>query len=217
MNIQTKILKDRLTEIREILLELEFLRNDIKSIINTKVEYKKSIVSKSRFFYRLHLNYIKLFVIDIYKITGKNEDYNLGKVIEFCKINRKKIDWHYKISLEKLNLLSKELDRISDKFEKIKDLRNTNYAHNDKNKNKFVTELTLFELWDVLDGLQDIFSRLNVDFDNLHWIFKIQYTQSNIIPNLYKYDQLHQLIASEVSKNNSTIEINELLKITMSN
>jgi len=214
---ETQILRDKLAEIRDILLELEFLRKDIKSIINAKEEHHRTIVSKSKFFYRLHLNYIKLFVIDIYKITGNKEDYNLRKVIEFCKINRKSIDWHYEISLEKLNFLSEELEKVSDKFDKIKVLRDTQYAHNDKNKNKFVNNLTLNELWNVLDGLQDIFSRLNVDFDNLQWIFKIQYTQSDIIPKLFKYYQLHDLIYSEFSKDSANIDTNELIKIIIKN
>jgi hypothetical protein len=72
MNPETKILKQRLEEIRNTLLELEFIKKDIKTLINSNEEHRKGTSSESKFFTRLYLNYTRLFVIDIFKLTGKN-------------------------------------------------------------------------------------------------------------------------------------------------
>lgn len=71
MKDNSEILKHKLTEIREILLELECLKQDIRSIHNPGEEYFDRMIKKSRFFYRLYLNYTKLFVIDCHKLIDK--------------------------------------------------------------------------------------------------------------------------------------------------
>ncbi|MEO2127340.1 MAG: hypothetical protein ABGW91_04210 [Christiangramia sp.] len=216
MKNETQILEEKLSETRNILLELEFLKKDIKALINTPENQHKEVLSKSRFFYRLHLNYIKLFVIDIYKLIGKDEHFNLSRTIEFCKINRRKIKWHHEISLDKLNKLSSDLEKVSNRFQEIKGLRNTRYAHSDKKKGSFDFNISLNELWEVLEGLQNVFSMLNVDFDNKQWIFSIQYNSPNFVNEIYKYRKLHDLIYKEFSEDQTTVDIDKLLKIMFS-
>lgn len=213
MKNETDRLKERLAEIHEILLELEFLRGDIKYLITANESSHKQIVSKSRFFYRLHRNYIRLFVIDTYKLIGKREDFNLHRTLEFCKINRNKIEWHQKISLDKLNTLSEKINIVSQKFSDIQELRNKHYAHRDKNKDSFPSNVTLVELWEVLDSLQEVFRELNVDFDNMNWFFSLQYREPNIISEIDKYRRLRTLIHNEFSDKKESINTDKLAKI----
>src|SRR5690606_20971594 len=137
MNQETKTLKNRLVEIQKTLLELELIKEDIKTLISANEEQRKETQSESLFFVRLYLNYTRLFVIDVFKLTGRKEDYNIQKLLNFCKSNIRRIEWHNSISLEKLNSLSDRLTTISAKFEKIEGLRSKYYAHNDKKKNIF--------------------------------------------------------------------------------
>ena len=216
MKSETQILKERLSEIRDTLLELEFIKKDIKTLTNSTKEDRKETLQESRFFYRLHRNYIRLFIIDIFKLIGKKEDHNIQKLIEFCKINLKKIEWFNPISLEKLNSLTDKLSNISEKFEQIEGLRNKYYAHNDKKKNSFTYQLSFMELSEILEGLQNIFSELNVEFDNHQWLFDIQYTSPDIMHNLNKYKQLRKLTLKEYGENKSSIETKTLLDIIRS-
>src|SRR5690606_886721 len=213
MNPETKILKQRLEEIRNTLLELEFIKKDIKTLINSNEEHRKGTLSESRFFTRLYLNYTRLFVIDIFKLTGKKEDHNIQKLLDFCKISIRKIEWYNSISLEKLNSLSDRLTAISVKFEQIEGLRNKYYAHNDKKKYSFPYELSLTDLWDVLEGLQNIFSEINVEFDNHQWFFDIQYNSPTILQNLSKYNKIRKLTLKEYGENKSSVETKKLLEI----
>jgi hypothetical protein len=95
MKSETQILKERLLEIRETLLELEFIKKDIKSIINSDNEHRKEILTESKFFYRLYRNYIRLFVIDVFKLIGKKEDHNIQKLLEFCKIKNRLAQFNF--------------------------------------------------------------------------------------------------------------------------
>ena len=216
MKSKTEILKERLSEIRDTLLELEFIKKDIKTLINSTKEDRKETLQESQFFYRLYRNYIRLFVIDIFKLIGKKEDHNIQKLLEFCKINLRKIEWFHPISLEKLNSLTDKLSSISEKFEQIEGLRNKYYAHNDKKKNSFNYQLSLMELSEVLEGLQNIFSELNVEFDNHQWLFDIQYTSPDIMHTLNKYKQLRKLTLKEYGENKSSVETKTLLDIIRS-
>jgi len=65
MNSQTKILEERLFEIRETLLELEYLKKDVKTLIFSEEEHRHETIPESHFFVRLYHNYLRLFVIDV--------------------------------------------------------------------------------------------------------------------------------------------------------
>ncbi|MFD2824513.1 hypothetical protein ACFS5M_12595 [Lacinutrix iliipiscaria] len=213
MRAETQNLKERLSEIRDTLLELEFIKKDIKSLRESYNSQEKEILTESMFFNRLYRNYIRLFIIDVFKLIGKKEDHNIQKLLEFCKINLKRIDWENSISLQELNDLSDNLSTISTKFEQIEGLRNKYYAHNDKRKKTFKYDISLKELWEILEGLQNIFSELNLKFDNHHWYFDIQYTTPGVINNLYKFKKIRKLTLNGYGKLDSSIEIQELLKI----
>ena len=213
MNYETQLLKERLSEIRNILLELEFIKKDIKSLIESYNSQEKEILAESMFFNRLYRNYIRLLIIDVFKLIGKKEDHNINKLLEFCKLNIKRIDWKNSISLQELNHLSDNLSTISIKFEQIEGLRNKYYAHNDKGKRNFNYDISLIEICEILEGLQNIFSELNLKFDNLHWYFDIQYTTPDIINSLYKFKKIKLLTLNGYKNLDSSIEVQELLKI----
>ena len=143
MKENTEILKNKLTEIREILLELECLKQDIRSIHNPEEEYFEKMIKKSRFFYRLYLNYTKLFVIDCHKLIDKNEHFNILNLINFCQSNLNKITWHNTPTHSSLEKLKTKFLKTSEHFSDISLLRNKVFAHTDRKKSEIKYNITL--------------------------------------------------------------------------
>lgn len=214
MEKESETLRKKLLEIRDTLLELEFLKKDILMLVDDNEEYFENMVKKSRFLYRLYLNYTKLFVIDLHKLIDKDENYNIHNLINYCKSNIRRIDWSYPISLTELNHCESKLIDISSHFPAIIDLRNKVYAHNDKNKSKLKFDITLNEFWVVLKELQEIFSKINLCFDNHQWIFHIQYQRPQEIKFAYKYKKLKQLYLEHAAEQ-TNIDITKFRKIML--
>ena len=178
-------------------------------------EYVELLVKKSRFLYRLYVNYMKLITIDLYKLIDKKENYNLYSLINFCKTNISRIDWKQKITLAELNQLETEINSVSQYFEPICLLRNKLYAHNDKNKNHFTYKITLNDFWHVIKVFQDVFSKLNIHFDSNQWIFAIQYRKSQEIKNAFKYKKTVELYFEHANKQ-TDLDIKKFRKIMLS-
>lgn len=200
MKQENEFLEIKLSEIRDILLELEFLKTDILMLIDKEEEYFEAVVKESIFLHRLHLNYIKLFTIDLYKLIDERENYNLYSLINYCKTNISKINWEREINLAKLNQLENDITNVPSHFKDISLLRNKHYAHNDKNKKKFNTQISLKDFWHVLKTLQNVFSTIIIHFNNDQWIFDIQYRKPNVIKNAYKYKKTVELYFEHASK-----------------
>jgi hypothetical protein len=215
MNQENQLLETKLLEIRNLLLELEFLKNDILMLSDEKEEYVEMMVKKSRFLYRLYLNYMKLITIDLYKLTNQKEAYNLYSLINFCKTNISKIQWSHKITLKELEKMENDIDSVSHHFEAIGLLRNKIYAHNDKNKSKYEYKISLTDFWHIIKVLQDVFSKLNLRFDNNQWIFNIQYRRPQEIKNAFKYIKTVELYF-EHAVEQSDLDIKKFRKIMLS-
>lgn len=215
MNKEHKLLEIKLLEVRNILLELEFLKHDVLMLSDEKEDYVELLVKKSRFLFRIYLNYMKLITIDLYKLIDKKENYNIYSLINYCKTNIVKIRWHHKITLKELDEMENEINSISHHFETIRLLRNKIYAHNDKDKSNFQFKITLTDFWHVLEVLQNIFSKLNLHFDNHQWIFTIQYNKAQEIKNAFKYKKCVELYF-EHAKEQTDIDIKKFRKIMMS-
>ncbi|WP_117884633.1 AbiU2 domain-containing protein [Aureibaculum luteum] len=130
--METQTLENKLTEIRDTLIELERLKTDIRFISNKETEYFNKIVEKSAFFYRIYRNSIKLFVIDICKLMNPNEDFSLLKTLNFIQSNRKRIEWKRELKSDRINELIFKIEILnSEHLESFKNLRDKHYAHND--------------------------------------------------------------------------------------
>jgi hypothetical protein len=215
MNQEHQLLETKLLEIRNLLLELEFLKNDILMLSDESQEYVELLVKKSKFLYRLYLNYMKLITIDLYKLIDQKESYNVYSLINFCKTNISKIQWSREITLAELNQLESQVNSVSQHFETICLLRNKLYAHNDKNKSKFEYKITLDDFWLVIKVLQDVFSKLNLRFDNNQWIFSIQYNRPQEIKNAFKYKKTVELYF-EHAVAQTDLDIKKFRKIMLS-
>ena len=216
MKTDSEILKDKLYEIRNILLELDSLKKDIQSIHNPDEEYFEKIIKKSSFFHRLYLNYIKLFVIDCNKLINEKEDYNVLNLINFCQTNFKNIEWQFKLDKKELESLKDDYYKISKYFSEIALLRNKVYAHNDKKKYEIKYNITLKDLWSVLESLQKIFKKINLHYDKTNWHFEILYKKPTVIKQAHKYLKIREWYFDSYKPNNpiefSTEEIKKIIR-----
>jgi len=213
MNKNSEILKFKLDEILVVLLELDSLKKDILNIHNEKEEYFENMIKKSKFFYRLYLNYTKLFIIDSHKLIGKNEDFNLLNLINYCQTNIEKIEWHNRINYEDLNKLKTKFELVSIHFNTVNLLRNKVYAHNDKKKYDFKYPITLKDFWEILEAMQFIFKEIASHFNNTDWHFEILYTEPIEIKNAYKYSKIKDLYFDVMKSDQTNIDFNDLRKI----
>ncbi|GGW99942.1 AbiU2 domain-containing protein [Salegentibacter mishustinae] len=193
MKENSEILKHKLSEIREILLELECLKQDIRSIHNPEEEYFERMIKKSSFFYRLYLNYTKLFVIDCHKLIDKKEHFNILNLINFSQSNLNKIDWHKTPTHSSLEILKTKFLKTSKHFNDISLLRNKVFAHTDRKKSEIKYNITLKDFWEVLTSLQEIFREINLHYDNTNWQFQILYEKPTSIKNSFKYLKIRDL------------------------
>lgn len=215
----TQQLQLKLDEIKNILIELNRLKIDIKLLIDKDQVYFLETTSKSSFYYRLHLNYIRLFVIDFYKLVAPNEHFNFGKLLSFCKINRRNIQWSKDIDNETLDQLEKDFKSIINQhYKDIYNLRNKFYAHSDKNKTRFEkeTRLKLIKLWETLDVLNDVFIKINSHFRNedCRLLFNEDFLpKPKEIEDSHKYKQLRELFFQGLRGNKEDLNYDEVKKI----
>lgn len=193
MKTNSEILKHKLDEIRDILVELEFLKKDILSIHNTEEEYFEKMIKKSKFFYRLYLNYTKPFVIDCHKLIGQKEHYNILNLINFSQSNIRTIGWHHSIDISLIEKLKDKYYKTEEHFNTITLLRNKVYAHNDRNKSELKFSITLKDFWTVLSSLQEIFGEIHFHFDNTDWRFDKLYQKPVEIKQAYKFLKIRNL------------------------
>lgn len=216
----TQQLEKKLDEIKNMLIELNLIKMDIKLLIDKDQIYYET-TSRSRFFYRLHINYIRLLVIDSYKLLAQKEHFNYSTLISFCKINRKSIIWDRELPLLKLNELEKDYKQVySQYYYDIYILRNKFFAHNDKNKDKFreETKLYLIKLWEVLDVLNMIFTKINSYLKNedCRLLFSEAYLpKSREIEEAHKYNELRKLFFKSFRGEKKDLDLEEVRKIIL--
>lgn len=213
MKTETKILEDKLDTTFNILLELEFLKNNINNISNKESKYFKNVSRNSQFFHTSYKAFLKLFVIEIYKLIDPKSDYNIQKTINFCKSNINKIEWHHTPKLDLFDILENKLDFDISDVEKIKNLRDKFYAHSDKNRKQFPYDVEKFKLWEVLENLQLIFRLICQEYNNLCWLFDIQYKGLPELRMISNYKEINKLLLFKKIEGKENISIDEIEKI----
>lgn len=197
--METKILENKLNEIRDTLIDLERLKTDIRFISNKESKYFSKVVEKSAFFHRTYRNSIKLFVIDIYKLLNPNEDFSLIKTLDSILSNRKRIEWKRELPAERIKELKSKIEILNyENLESFKKLRNKHYAHNDKNKFDLEYSVTLKKCWETLSIVQEIFIELNLCLLNEQYMFSILSQEPYEIVSLLKYKQIKEMILKEL-------------------
>src|SRR5690606_19651594 len=164
--MKTNIKKD-LEEIIKILVEMEHLKNSIKELTNEKEEYFDLVVKKSHFYHKVYVNYVKVFVIDVYKLMAEREAYNFKNLLKKCIDNTDESSPDKNLTNIKFRNLLKDFESIYDKyFQMIKEHRNKYYAHTDRNKEKYEFGYPTEELFEILCVFQKIYSALNEYYNN---------------------------------------------------
>lgn len=212
----TATLKKKLDGTFNILLELEYMKQSIVSISNKDSKYFDGSSKDSQFLHTVYNVFVRMFIVDLYKLIDKQSDFYLPKTVNFCKSNRTKITWHHEITNERLEKLEKKLLIPENIFEDIKTMRDKYYAHLDKNRFDYKVSVQHDELWNILKNYQEVFRIICSDFNNNCWIFKIQFKGVPELRYINNYKLLKELIL-ECRKNGiNTIETDKLFNLIVS-
>lgn len=195
LQMETNQLKIKLEETYLLLVELERLKSDIQHLSNQNADYFKIAVQKSHFLYRTYFNAIKLLVIDTYKILNPTQDFTLHKTLNFIISNHKNIDWYKTPKIGDLNTIKLQIESlVEDKLESIKILRDKNYAHLDKDREKYKYDFRLIDAYESIDKLQEIYRSLIFHFNGSGVVFSLWNKPPNEIISLSKYHKLRKSI-----------------------
>ena len=204
-------------EIADMIMQIQYLKTDITYLSDKSQPYFSEVVENSRFLHRTYWNSIKLLIIDLNKLINPEEDFSFQKALNFVLSNRKNIDWENEITLDQIIDLQNKIINIEKNYlEKIKNLRNKVYAHNDRKKEHLNLPISLQECWEINEELQMVFNRL-------HWHLRKQmFPISEYAPKpeeiirLQKYREIKTYVFKSRAENNVSTDIENIQKIILS-
>lgn len=125
------------------------------------------------FFFYTQWAHIKLLCISLYNVTKHNEQTsNIPRLLCYIRFHR---TLSKKYPVNDINAIEYKLKSHSTFLEKVYDLRDKSYAHNQLNKSKI--EITLGEMRDgcksLLPDLQEIYNALSKGYDRKSVLFNM--------------------------------------------
>lgn len=212
----TEQLKQKLDGTFAILLELEFMKQSIIKVSDKDSKYFEGSSKNSQFLNTVYKTFVRMFVVDLYKLIDKRGHFYLPKTIKFCKDNLTKISWEHEITTEKLDKIEDKFSISDSVYKDIKTLRDKFYAHIDNDRFKHKIDLKPEELWEILKDLQEIFRLICQDFNNNCWIFEIQCKGVPELRYLSNYKSISKLIMDCRRDGINNIETDKLFEIIRS-
>lgn len=203
-------------EIGDMIMQIQYLQTDIEYLTDTTQPYFSEVVEDSQFLHRYYLNSIRLLIIDFNKLINPKEDFSFQKALNFVLSNRKNIEWEKEITVDEIrDLQNRMLNIEKNHLDKIENLRNKFYAHNDKRKNDFNLPISLEECWVINKELQSIFNRL-------HWhLRKEMFSISEYAPKpeeiirLHRYKEINKYVFKCFAENTVSSDIENIYKIIL--
>lgn len=211
----TEQLKKKLDSTFNILLELEFMKQSIEKVSDKDSKYFKGSSNNSQFLNTVYKTFVRMFVVDLYKLIDKNSHFYLPKTIKFCKDNLSQIDWKHEITLEDLERIERKFIISESIYTDIKTLRDKFYAHSDSNRFNYKISIKPNDLWEILKNLQGIFRLICQDFNNSCWIFELQFKGVFELRYISNYKMLQKIILDCNRNKIENIETDKLFKIIM--
>lgn len=211
----TEQLKKKLDTTLHVLLELEFMKQSIEKISDKDSKYFEGSSNNSQFLNTVYKTFVRMFVVDLYKLIDKKSHFYLPKTINFCKNNLSQINWKHEITLEDLERIEKKFTISESVYTEIKTLRDKFYAHTDSNRFNYEISIKPDDLWEILKNLQEIFRLICQDFNNNCWLFEIQFKGVPELRYVSNYKMLQKLIINCNKNKIENIETDKLFKIIM--
>ena len=158
----TEKLKEKLKEVQNILLEIDYLKNDIENINKGQEEYFENIIKNSIFWGRIfRLSKIGL-VIDLCKLMAPKEHYSLKNLLNYANQNYPNIDWAHKPESVQIQDCISAIDLIEKNYlPGLKILRDKYFAHLDEDRNKFTLSTDFKDCWYILNEIKNIYNELS--------------------------------------------------------
>ena len=211
---KTEELSSILDEIRDNLINLQYLKKDVEYITSTNKSYFKDVIEKSSFFNRVYVNFLKQFLIDFYKLLNPKEYHSISYTIKFIRSNYSLIEWKREFStnrIEELDLLIEEFE--IDYINNLKNIRDKHLAHSDKNKKKYESTISIQKTWKNLEVIQKIFIELYLALNDKQYVFELIGKTPNEVLSLQKYYEIRNLIFHKHRFSNLSDDLKEVQKI----
>ncbi len=158
----------------------------------------RAIMDKSGynvFFFYTQWAHIKLLCISLYNVTKHNEQTsNIPRLLCYIRFHK---TLSKKYPVNDINVIENKLKSHSTFLEKVYDLRDKVYAHNQLNKRKI--EITLGEMRDgcqlLLPDLQEIYNALSTGYDRSSVLFKTMESINitKLLTNLTEYKEMKRM------------------------
>lgn len=151
----------------------------------------------------------------MFKLLNDKDDFSLKKTIDYAINNHNKILWNRDIDLVKLEeFKSKILWIQKNEFESIRTLRNKHYAHTDKMRFKFSSNLTFTKCWEIIETIQHIFISLNIHLNGTQYIFSMFWDEPSEVFKLNRYRKVEQYLLNELRAKHDLGELQKIRNIT---
>ncbi len=147
------------------------------------------------FFFYTQWAHIKLLCISLYNVTKHNEQTsNIPRLLCYIRFHR---TLSKKYTVNDLNAIENKLKSHSTFLEKVYDLRDKSYAHNQLNKGKI--KITLGEMRDgcqlLLPDLQGVYNALSTGYDGKSVLFKAMpsINITKLLTDLTEYKEIKRM------------------------
>nr|WP_314492096.1 hypothetical protein [uncultured Chryseobacterium sp.] len=172
--LNEKYLLEELEVISRIILNAKS-SFDVVLFFNDDNHKKSSLINLERissdFFKFVEMNFLRITIIELFKLYSQNTDdyYSF-----YCLKNRFNSGKKYadlEISNATIRDIAMTLKQCKNEIEKLRDLRNKVYAHNDQEFKKYLGVLNLQEISTLISASKSIFNRFYSEIFNKHYFF----------------------------------------------
>lgn len=204
-----KLVKSDLEIIKNIVLTLTLLTDDVDFFQNRLSTSEKESVNEYRFLWRLYTSLYISMILDFNKLFDSNEKYSLTRLLKKVIHENSKIKWNSPVNIEDVKRYHSALCEIeiSDIFIEIKTARDKYYAHLDRNRPPQL-EIEIQELFGLLKLSQDIVNSISLALEGKDYMFGFSERDQGhgMINDLSNYLVLRHEIYNSVKKGEQQID-----------
>ncbi len=206
---------DHLSKAENTLLNLSLLTSDLSYLSNCEGNREFKILESYRFFIRIWHGLYLYTILELFKLTDKDEQYSLIKLLNTLRNRYKSITWNNPMLIDDIERIQSELQNIGNLSisTKLKTIRDESIAHMDKVRSDI--SLQLIEIIKLYDVCCDSFNEIQYCLKGSTNTFEFSGIDKghSLITHLANYKEIEAL----VYKNHSCLEQNtrteEMLKI----
>lgn len=198
--------------IGRIIANASYYYLNLDYLINATSIEEKEVIDSYPVLRKIRLTLWTLIILEVNKIIGisSNEKYRLIKLVNILIDHHSKINWHCKLNIKELIVITQEISSLEPKIKKIKEIRDTQIAHYDDVL--LGNRLELQDLAELLSFCQETFNRLNFALNSTttSWNYSEGENFSPLVKSIHNYQKIKELYYKHKLDGNTSIEISFL-------